>query len=123
MCKHTRYHIEVSDFVKLGWLPVSKRVEQLKLNLMYKISRDQAPSYLCDIYSKVSDLHGYRTRLSSNSGLVLPKFKSHGMKTFHFTAVKLWNSIPRNICDTNSYSHFKQNVKQHMYSSMQVAVA
>ena len=88
-----RKHIGFSDFCKLKWLNISKRVDYFSLCMMYRVHSGTAPKYLCDL-KPVS--HRYRTR-QYNQSYQLPNVKSQGSKTFKYSSIKLWNELPSEI--------------------------
>ena len=92
---------------------VDLRVDQLKLNHMFKIINNQAPNYLN--ISMIREQHSLQTR-SHQHAVVLPHTKHSGASTFVYTASKLWNSVPASLQATQSKSIFKKSVKQWLVS-------
>jgi hypothetical protein len=111
-----RRHLVCNDFKICKFLSVSYRIEYLSLNLMYKIFNNLAPSYFSD-YKLFTDVHKYETR-NSNSSYVIPKVNTKGKLTFNFHGIKLWNSLPINIRNSNSLSHFKYECKKYLFNKM-----
>lgn len=95
--KHNHSHVGTSEFKELNWLHVEQRVAPIKLNLVYRIVNCSAPDYLQKDFSHVSQVHKYSTCFSISS-LFIPSVKNAGKPTFTYTAVKLWNELPKNIC-------------------------
>lgn len=56
-----RAHIDQSHFVKLNWLPVSKRVDQIMLCYVFKIHSGKAPGYLNEHFIPLRLVHNYPT--------------------------------------------------------------
>ena len=104
-----RTHLGPNEFNKVNMVPVELRVEQLKLNHMFKIINHQAPNYL-DI-ALMRDQHSLRTRTHQHA-VVIPHIKHTGASSFVYTASKLWNSLPSNIQACQSKSEFKKGVKK-----------
>ena len=111
---HSRKHIGVQEFKKLGWLNVSERVNYLSLGLMFNIHCKNAPSYLCNIHP-VS--HSYGTRRSQLS-YQLPHVNTQGSYSFKYSTIKLWNNLPFNIKNSESKDVFKQKCKSHLINKM-----
>ena len=59
-----RSHIDANSFIELNWLPVESRVNQMKLNIMYKIINSEAPEYLTNDFDFAGTSHNYTTRSS-----------------------------------------------------------
>ena len=106
-------HIRDSEFSQVEMLPVEYRVNQIKLNHMYKIRNEVAPQYMCNQFEVYNS--GHRTRNSTDS-YVVPRVNSFGLHSFKFTAVKLWNSLPLTIRQSPSQNVFKNKVKNHLMS-------
>ena len=111
---HSRQHLSCADFVRLGWLDVSRRVDYLTLTLMYSIVHNIAPSYLCAI-KRVS--HSYNTRWSSFS-FTIPKVKTQGTLSFRYNSIKLWNSLPMFIKTVENKDDFKSKCKMFFRDTM-----
>ena len=71
-----------------------------------------APEYLKHS-NNLSRSNRYDTRSGNLSG-VMPGVKGFGIKSFFYSASKLWNSLSPNLqCITNKHL-FKNNVKTHL---------
>ena len=103
----SRQHLYCADFVKLGCLDISHRVDYLALSLMYSIVHNTAPSYLCNL-EKVK--HSYGTRWS-NCSFTIPKVKTQGSLSFKYNSIKLWNSLPLYIKKAETKDDFKHKCK------------
>lgn len=109
---HPRTHLLPSHFLSLRWLRVEERVSQIKLCMVLRIFKREAPRYLTDYFCKVSDVHGYSTR-GSSTNIVPIKFKSlMGKCTFLYSAAILWNRLPENIKLLTSRVTFKTSLKK-----------
>ena len=60
---------------------------------MYKIFHNICPEYLCDGFTRVSDIHGHNTR-SSCFNFNVPCIKSSQDSTFYYLGIKDWNALP-----------------------------
>ena len=92
-------------------IPIEVRVNQLKLNHMFKIIDNQAPKYLQ--ISLLREQHNLNTRYSQNA-VIVPHVKHSGASSFVYTASTLWNSLPPNLQCTNTKYEFKKGVKKGM---------
>ena len=128
---HPRSHIGKEQFMKLKWIPVECRVNQIILCQIFNIHSGLSPSYMKEHFTPISSIHSYPTRFSSKAetaetGHILsdsgryatPIVKSYGKRSFAYIGCKLWNSLPQNVRDANSTSSFKIKVKQHFLSSV-----
>jgi exonuclease III len=63
-----------------------------------------------------SDIHSYNTRNAQN--IHLPQFRlSIGRKSFSYDAFKKFNDLPNEIKQTESYSKFKNYIKNYLYEN------
>ena len=115
---HSRSHVGTAEFKEINWLPVEHRVAQMKLNLVYKIVNGSAPGYLQNDFNHVSQTHRYSTRHSVSS-LCIPFVKSAGKASFTYSAIKLWNELPKEIKNINREHRFKAAVKSFLFDKMQ----
>ena len=113
----TRTHIGPAQFTQVQMLPVELRVQQLKLNHMYNIFHNKAPSYLASSFTSTHNIHIINTR-SSNRSFSIPHVKSFGHTSFRFTGARLWNQLPNHIQYSDSKSVFKSRVKQFLFHQM-----
>ena len=59
-----RSHIGNEDFIKLNWLPLSDRVDQVTLCNVFKMHNNLAPKYMNEHFSPASNAHSYITRFN-----------------------------------------------------------
>ncbi len=99
----------------LQWLPVSFRVDFKILMLTYKALHGLAPQYLSELlipYTPTRDLR------SSETGLLtvpLSRLRLMGNRAFSSLAPKLWNSLPIEIRQAETFSTFKSHLKTHFF--------
>jgi hypothetical protein len=107
-------HLAHCHFKELNWLPVEKRVTQIKLGHVHQIVNGTAPSYLLDYFTAVRDRHNINTR-HSQAALVVPRYNSLvGKKSFRYTGATEWNLLPTSALTIVLKSNFKKYVKQHL---------
>ena len=92
-----RSHIGSDEFKSLGWLQVSKRVDQIILNHIFRIKSGTSPDYMGEHFIPASSVHNYSTRFRENGNFLDPKVKGFGRKSFAFTGCSLWNRLPPNV--------------------------
>ena len=126
---HPRTHIDKTHFVKLNWLPVSKRVDQIILCHMFKVHSGIAPGYLKEHFIPLSTVHSYPTRqrvsvkclegaVSETGRYSIPQVKSFGKKSFSYIGCKLWNEMPQDARNAKNVPHFKSIVKKHLLAGI-----
>ena len=74
-------HLDITHFLKMQWLQVDVRVEQLNLNIIHRIDHGGAPCYLTESFGMVSQVHDVETRHRTLS-VSLPSTGRNGSKAF-----------------------------------------
>ena len=100
----------------LHWLPVAQRLEYKILLLTYKAVNGIAPIYLADYLQSYTP--GANLRSKDSGLLIVPKTRlcTYGDRAFPIAAAKLWNSVPKQIRESNSVDQFKQRLKTLLFN-------
>ena len=107
---HHREHIGQIQLDSIKLLNVRDRVEQLRLNHVFKIRHHMGPIYLRDCFTPVSEIHSIQTR-SSHSNFHVPHVKGTESECFYFVGIKSWNNLPIGIQDIDNHQRFKRETK------------
>jgi len=116
---HSRSHIGYKEFKALNWVPVESRVIQLKLNHVFKVFHSSGPVYLREGFILNTDLHSHYTR-GSELTFFKPRVGSHGIKTFNYTAIEAWNSLPIDVRGVTAHKNFKFKVRQSLLNTVKL---
>ena len=104
-----RSHLGQDGFFKaVGWLPFSKRVDQIILNHDFKINSGTPPDYMVEHVVPASSVHSYITRFRENGSFSFPKDKSFGKRSFVYLGCILWNELPNRIKRIQDFKKFKK---------------
>ena len=96
---------------ELHWLPVERRIVFKLLIMAYKCNQGVAPQYLLDIVKSYQPARNLR---SSSINLLTPYSaitKGYGQRAFQYAIPKLWNSLPNDLRECQSFEQFKTNLK------------
>ncbi|CAC5394166.1 unnamed protein product [Mytilus coruscus] len=75
---------------------------------MFKCMNRLAPDYLTSKFTACSDLYGYSLRSTTSGHLHLPRPKSeYFKKTFQYSGLIIWNSLPNDKKDSSHIESFK----------------
>ena len=101
-------------FIQLNWPPNHQRIELNTCLLVFKVINDMAHGYLSDLATRASDVREHHTRYSTSGCL----YRSRGegsiyVKTFKVYGTKVWNSLPKELRNINSYSDFMCKCKSY----------
>ena len=71
----SRAHVGSEIFESLGWLTVSKRVDQIILNHVFKVKSGQSPDYMVEHFIQASSIHSYGTGFGETGCFSIPTVK------------------------------------------------
>ena len=106
-----RESINYNVLSSIQFLNIEDRVKQLRLNHVYNIFNDRAPSYLRENFVLKSNVSTRHTRSSSNLDFVVPFIKTCQSGTFYYSGMKDWNELPK-VKFIKSKDAFKRSVKK-----------
>ena len=108
-----RSHVGANEIQSIGWLPVSRRVEQIIINHVFKIKSRQLANYMAETFIQASSVHSDGTRLRQSGNVSIPKVKSFEKKSCVYNENILWNDLPRHVKEKQSIYDFKMTTKKH----------
>ena len=86
------------------------------LSFVYQWFHKLTPSCFADYFKQISYVHSYYTRQPNNENLFVNQVQTsqYGLRSFCFSGVKLWNSLPLDVKQITPFSRFRQNIKNFM---------
>ena len=106
-----RTHVGQQELNQLNMLKVEDRARQLQLNHLFKIYKGICPEYMLEDFNRISDTALRTCTRASLNNFFLPRACDEAMKSFFYSGIKNWNSLPANIKSIDSESTFKEKVK------------
>ena len=80
------------------------------MTLHLRVVNNLAPSRFSSMFQNSNYIHSYNLRGSSSS-LFLPRPNTeYGRKCFRYRRVKIWNSIPEQVRNSESLNSFDRNI-------------
>ena len=105
---------------ELHWLDVPERVQYKLGVLMYRCQHNQAPQYLTDYCTPISDtVFRQHLRSSSSHQVSVPRYRvsTYGCRAFSVAAPTVWNSLPEVMRDPEcSVDSYRQSLKTFLFS-------
>jgi len=107
---------------ELHWLDVPERIEYKLGVMVYRCLRGQAPCYLADHLIPASDAAPRRSRLRSATGIVSVCLAvdsartAVGRSTMPARQATVWNSLPDELRNSDSFDSFKRFMKTILFS-------
>ena len=97
---------------KINWLSMSDRRTLNGLSLLFKIINGQAPDYLKDMFTFISEISDRSTRSYPNN-IWIPNEHMSAIhrKSFRFSIPQIWNNLPESIKNCKSLHTFKKHIK------------
>ena len=81
--------------------------------MMYKVLNENAPEYLQEQFNKLKTSVPYNLR-NADINLTFPKPNSECLKkSFGYSGAIVWNSLPKNIRNSQTLTEFKQKLKSY----------
>ena len=103
--------------ISLNWLPIDFRITYFTAVMTYKALNNLAPSYLCNLFRPLIDMHDLNTRSTSDGNLYIPTFRTvMGQRSFAYRAAKIWNVIPPFIRKCETVLSFKAALRNYLYT-------
>ena len=105
-------------FKYIGWMKIEERIKYHKYLLTFKCIKQEAPSYLSNKLSYVSETNPYIVKNAINGNLNVPKPKTELFKkSFAYSTPLLWNCLTTSVCKSNNTNVFKTNIKNYISDS------
>ena len=101
---------------QLHWLPVHTRIDYKIAIITHKcIHEPDFPIYLKNSISRYCPSRNLRS--SNSCTLVKPKMrlKTYGDRSFQYQAALIWNSLPEDLRQVESFTQFKSMLKTHYF--------
>ena len=97
---------------KVNWLCMNDRRTLNGLSLLFKIINGQAPDYLKDMFTLISEISDRSTRAYPNN-IWIPNEHMSAIhrKSFRFCIPQIWNNLPESIKNSKSLYTFKKHLK------------
>ena len=107
--------------------PIFDTLQILKFNdvillqitsFVYECVNNLAPVYFRDFFRSIHNVHDIGTRQSKRGDLFALRCNTtqYGLRSIHYSGVRLWNSLPQEIRSSNSLSNFKKKAKSYLLS-------
>uniref|UniRef100_A0A4W5LES3 Reverse transcriptase domain-containing protein n=1 Tax=Hucho hucho TaxID=62062 RepID=A0A4W5LES3_9TELE len=102
---------------QLHWLPVQFRIQFKVLLLTFKSIHKLAPPYLSDLLQGPTSTRSLRSSSSIHLSVPPARLTTMGSRAFSRSAPRLWNSLPSQLRNIDSFSHFKSQLKTHLFKT------
>ena len=97
----------------LGWINLAEKRKLHKCVLLHRLLKSDGPAALKSILEPYTNrpTAEQSTRGNANGSLYIPRFRTNYIKkSFMYEAVKLWNSIPTYLRNTENNNTFKERL-------------
>ena len=105
---------------KLHWLPIRFRLDYKIALLMFRCYKGEAPKHLCellDIEVRTRISRGLRSYQDEVISYRIPfaKCKTFADRSFSVAEPKIWNSLPVDLCLSETVDSFKTKLKIYLF--------
>ena len=102
--------------IQLHWLPVQKRIMYKTCTIVFKSLKGHAPFYINNLLDPYVPNRQLRSS-DDNTILVKPEVKyKMGKQSFYYAAPRCWNSLPRELRQTENLDTFKSRLKTYLFT-------
>uniref|UniRef100_A0A8C6M6H9 Reverse transcriptase domain-containing protein n=1 Tax=Nothobranchius furzeri TaxID=105023 RepID=A0A8C6M6H9_NOTFU len=102
---------------QLHWLPVKFRSIFKILLHTFKAIHNLSPPYISDLISIHTPSRSLRSSSSIHLAVPSARLATMGSRAFSRSAPRLWNSLPPDIRNIDSFTLFQSKLKTHMFKS------
>jgi len=113
--KTRRYEHITPVLVSLHWLPVKYRCQYKILMYTFKAIHGRAPVYLENLVQRYEPNRTLRSQNSVTIKKPRVRTKTYGERRFDVAASSLWNGLPSNIQNEQSFELFQKEVKTYLF--------
>ena len=96
-------------------MTIENRITYHKCVLIFKCLNNEAPLYLSEKVSYISENNPYQLRSVVNGDLCVPKSRTELFKkSFSYSGPLLWNNLPISVRNAKSSMMFKIKLKSYL---------
>ena len=87
-------------------------------SFVYECLNSLAPIYFREYFTSIQSIHSIGTRQSKKGDLYALRCNTtqYGLRSIHFSGVRIWNSLPVEIRNSQSLPNFKKKMKAYIFS-------
>ena len=106
-------------FDRLQVLKLADLFQVQVLSFVYECVNKIAPSYFSGYFTGINMIHNIGTRQSKKGDLYALRCNTtkYGIRSIHYSGVRMWNSLPSDIKASKSLSDFKKTLKSYLLAS------
>ena len=98
----------------LHWLPVKFRTTFKIATLTHKILNSHQPAYLYDLIQRYTPARELRSSTQGRLRVNISRTVTSS-RAFRHSSVAIWNDLPQDIRDQDSFCSFKRKLKTHLF--------
>ncbi|KAK7880132.1 hypothetical protein WMY93_033199 [Mugilogobius chulae] len=100
---------------QLHWLPITHRIQYKILLHTFKAIHNLAPPYLSELLHIATPVRSLRSSSSLQLSVPSARLVTMGSRAFSRSAPQLWNTLPPDLRNTDTLTHFKSKLKTHLF--------
>ena len=106
-------------FDRLQLLKLADLFQVQVLSFVYECVNKIAPSYFSGYFTGINMIHSIGTRQSIKGDLYALQCNTtkYGIRSIHYSGVRMWNSLSSDIKASKSLSNFKKALKSYFLTS------
>ena len=113
--------VTVSSAPLFDSLQILKLSDLFKLQVtcfVYECLNSLAPIYFREYFTSIQSIHSIGTRQSKKGDLYALRCNTtqYGLRSIHYSGVRIWNSLPVEIRNSQFLPNFKKKMKAYIFS-------
>ena len=89
------------------------------VSFVYECVHNLSPAYFSNFFIWIENVHSFSTRQSKRGDLFALRCNTtqYGLRSIHYSGVRLWNSLPTDVRNSVSLSIFRSKIKTYFLSN------
>ena len=89
------------------------------VSFVYECVHNLSPAYFSNFFIWIENVHSFSTRQSKRGDLFALRCNTtqYGLRSIHYSGVRLWNSLPTDLRNSVSLSIFRSKIKTYFLSN------
>ena len=114
---HLRHFLTLCKFFKLNDL-----FKLQVTSFVYECRNNLAPIYFREYFVCIHSVHSIRKRKSKKGYLFGLRCNTtqYGLRSIHYSGVRIWDSLPVEIRESSSLSNFKKKLKDYFFALYEI---
>ena len=117
VCSLRKFDHVTQPMYDLHWLHIQERIDYKIPCIMFKCCDGTAPKYIMDLLPKGQSKWQLRSSSSNVCQIIFFKTSQGYNSSFSSYGLRIWNSLPSELCHAQSFDSFRKGLKTHLFEA------